>query len=96
MAMAAFAAGLWVTAVCRIVCVLDEPDVFGFAYGTLEHHPESGEEAFLVRRSDAGDVTIEIAAVSRPRARLAKLAGPIGRHIQLRTTEKYLDGLTGC
>jgi uncharacterized protein (UPF0548 family) len=29
---------------CRIVYVIDEPDRFGFAYGTLSEHAESGEE----------------------------------------------------
>ena len=29
-----------VIASCRIVAVVDEPDAFGFAYGTLTDHPE--------------------------------------------------------
>ena len=38
-----------VTAPCRVVYVVDEPDRRGFAYGTLTGHPESGEELFTVR-----------------------------------------------
>ena len=34
---------------CRVVYVVDEPHVRGFAYGTLPGHPESGEERFVVR-----------------------------------------------
>ncbi len=34
---------------CRVVYVIDQPDVRGFAYGTLPGHPESGEERFVVR-----------------------------------------------
>lgn len=94
-ALAARAVSLWVTAVCRIVGVIDEPHRFGFVYGTFDHHPECGEEAFIATRDDAGDVVIEISAVSRPSSRLAQLSGPIGRQIQHRTTEKYLDGLSG-
>jgi uncharacterized protein (UPF0548 family) len=33
---------------CRIVYVIDEPDRFGFAYGTLTEHVESGDERFIV------------------------------------------------
>ena len=32
---------------CRVVYVIDEPDIRGFAYGTLPGHPESGEERFV-------------------------------------------------
>ena len=35
---------------CRVVYVIDEPDVRGWAYGTLLGHPECGEERFVVRR----------------------------------------------
>ena len=54
-------------AACRIVSVVDEPDVFGFAYGTLPAHPEQGEEAFLVRREASGSVSFSITAFSRQR-----------------------------
>jgi len=84
---------LWVTANCRIVEVVDEPDRFGFAYGTLAHHPESGEESFLVRRDPATDeVRLEVVAVSRPTSLPAKLGGPIGRGFQRFMAGRYLDG----
>src|SRR6516164_10918085 len=38
---------------CRVVYVVDEPDIRGFAYGTLPGHPESGEARFVVRRDPA-------------------------------------------
>ena len=84
--------GIWVTAACRVVWVVDEPDAFGFAYGTLPHHPESGEESFVVRRRPDGSV-VEIVAVSKPQSILTKLAGPIGAYIQRRTAQQYLAGL---
>src|SRR5207248_746162 len=37
-------AGLWFLNGCRVVYVVDEPQRFGFAYGTLLDHAESGEE----------------------------------------------------
>src|SRR5207253_2806761 len=39
---------LWTLNACRIVYVVNEPRKFGFAYGTLPEHVESGEERFTV------------------------------------------------
>lgn len=80
-------------AACRIVYVIDEPDTFGFAYGTLPAHPEQGEEAFVIRRGPGGIVTFTITAFSRPRHPLARLGGPAARRIQLHTTRRYLNAL---
>jgi uncharacterized protein (UPF0548 family) len=83
-----------VTAVapCRVVYVIDEGDRFGFAYGTLEGHPESGEESFTVSRGDNG-VTFEVASFSRPASRIAQLGRPVARRVQTSTTRRYLTGL---
>jgi uncharacterized protein (UPF0548 family) len=85
-----------VIATCRITWVVDEPDRFGFGYGTLPIHPESGEEAFVVERDPhdaAGAVRLAITAFSRPRHPLVRLAGPIARRQQARATQGYLDAL---
>jgi uncharacterized protein (UPF0548 family) len=50
---------------CRIVYCSDEPNRFGFAYGTLLGHPERGEEAFHVVRGPDDSVTAHIVAFSR-------------------------------
>lgn len=86
--------GFWATGACRIVKVVDEPDRFGFVYGTLPHHPECGEEAFLVSRNPANpnSVTFSITAFSRGSKLPMKLSGPIGRFIQRRAAETYLTG----
>jgi uncharacterized protein (UPF0548 family) len=83
---------LHVLSACRIVRVVDEPDRFGFAYGTLPSHPEEGEERFVVTRS-AGSVTFEVVAFSRHHDLLTKLGGPIPRHLQTRATRQYLNGM---
>jgi uncharacterized protein (UPF0548 family) len=76
---------------CRIVYVVGEDgaatDVpvsrFGFAYGTLGEHAESGEERFTVEWDRASDkVWYDILAFSRPRHTLAKLAYPLSRSMQ--------------
>jgi uncharacterized protein (UPF0548 family) len=81
--------GLWWLNACRVVYVVDKQDGlvtrFGFAYGTLPEHVESGEERFLIEwnRSDNG-VWYDILAFSRPRQFLARLGHPWVRPLQKR------------
>ena len=84
-------------AACRIVAVVDEPHRWGFAYGTLPVHPESGEELFVVeRRPDEGDVVVfRIAVFWRPHELLTRLGAPVARILQRRATLAYLDAMTG-
>ena len=83
---------LFVTAVGRVVYVVEEPNRFAFAYGTLTAHPERGEEAFAVIRED-GRVRFEIVAFSRPRHPLARLGAPMTRLMQVRVTHAYLEAM---
>ena len=48
--------GRTVEAPVRVVSIIDEPDRKGFAYGTLDGHPLSGEESFVVERTPDGSV----------------------------------------
>lgn len=80
-------------AVCRIVSVVDEPDRYGFAYGTLPGHPARGEEAFLVERQRTA-VVFKVVVFSSPAELLARLGGPVTRRTQQRATKRYLEGLT--
>jgi uncharacterized protein (UPF0548 family) len=80
--------GLWWLNACRIVAVIDEDGEvrrFGFAYGTLPGHAESGEERFLVEWDrNEGGVWYDILAFSRPRHVLARLGYPLARRLQKR------------
>ena len=71
---------------CRIVYVVDEDGPlkrFGFAYGTLAEHAETGEERFTVEWNREQDtVWYDILAFSRPRKILARLAYPLSRSLQ--------------
>ena len=70
---------------CRIVYVLDEQGParrFGFAYGTLEDHSESGEERFTIERNEQGEVWYDILAFSRPHKLFAKVGYPLARFLQ--------------
>ena len=80
--------GFWSLNGCRVLYSLGSPrDVtrFGFAYGTLTNHAESGEELFEVfvdPRTE--DVVYRIRATSWPQATLARFGQPIVRALQER------------
>jgi uncharacterized protein (UPF0548 family) len=77
----------------RIVYVVDEPERFGFGYGTVEGHAERGEEAFIVEQDSDGSVRLRLTIFSRPEHALARLGAPVTRAVQLRATRAYLEGL---
>ncbi|WP_156690611.1 DUF1990 family protein [Mycobacterium sp. Marseille-P9652] len=84
----------FVPAPCRVVYVIDEPDVRGFAYGTLPGHPESGEERFVVGRDPTTDaVFAEVSAFSRPATWWSKAGGPVLRLGQRLIARLYLRGV---
>jgi uncharacterized protein (UPF0548 family) len=87
-AIMAWAAGLWTLNCCRIVYVVDESSPirnFGFAYGTLPGHVESGEELFQIEwDQNTNSVWYDILAFSRPNHFLTRLAYPLVRHTQKR------------
>jgi len=86
-AVAARTQGVWCLNVCRIVYVIDEagpPRRFGFAYGTLPGHVESGEERFLIEWQADDSVWYDILAFSRPRHPLARVGYPYIRRLQKR------------
>jgi uncharacterized protein (UPF0548 family) len=74
--------GFWSLHVARIVYVIDEPRRFGFAYGTLAEHAESGEEWFGVEQRDDDSVWYEVRAFSREKHILAKIGCPFTRSLQ--------------
>ncbi|MBJ7450549.1 MAG: DUF1990 domain-containing protein [Blastococcus sp.] len=61
----------------RVVAVVDRPDRCGFAYGTLEGHPVSGEEAFVLHRDDDGVVRLTLRSVTAPGAGRWRPAFPV-------------------
>jgi uncharacterized protein (UPF0548 family) len=83
----------FVDGTCRIVAVVNEPDRFGFAYGTLSIHPERGEESFLVARDTAGQVRFEVHGVSRPSIPFARALAPIADRLQDRAVRRYLSAM---
>lgn len=80
--------GFWSLNGCRVLYSVGGPlDTarFGFAYGTLTNHAESGEELFEVfidPRTD--EVAYQIRATSSPQTMLARVGQPIVRALQKR------------
>ena len=71
-----------VKAPCRVVWTAEEPRRTSWAYGTLDGHPESGEEAFTIDRTGDGTVWLTVSAFSRPAKWYTRAAGPATRGLQ--------------
>lgn len=87
-AIMGWAVGFWWLNSCRIVYTVEETGEttkFGFAYGTLPGHVESGEERFLIEWDRITDrVAYDILAFSKPNHVLTWLGYPLVRRSQKR------------
>ena len=83
--------GIWWINSAKIVYTIDEPDRFGFAYGTLPGHLEKGEECFWIEKDKKGSVFYHIKAFSKPAYWLVWLAYPIARKFQKRFVRESLS-----
>ena len=72
----------------RIVYLIDDAGPikrYGFAYGTLQEHAESGEERFMVEWNQEDDsVWYDLLAFSRPSHFLSRVGFPLARSLQKR------------
>lgn len=89
--------GLWFFNACRVVYTVDENGPvrrFGFAYGTLPEHAESGEERFIIEwNRDDDSVWYDLLAFSRPNQFLSKLAYPVARQLQKRFARDSMQAM---
>jgi len=83
-AVVARVGGLWWKNAARIVAAWDEPQRFGFAYGTLTGHVAAGEEWFQLELDAEERVRYEIRAYSQLRHWLPRLCAPWSRAVQKR------------
>ncbi|MGK2950208.1 MAG: DUF1990 family protein [Acidimicrobiales bacterium] len=74
----------------RIVAVVDEPQRFGFAYGTLAGHAEAGEELFLAEQTSPGHLRLTVRVQARPATLLARLGTPLVTLLQRAAARRYL------
>jgi uncharacterized protein (UPF0548 family) len=85
-AVLAWHGSFWSLNACRIIYVINEQgplNRFGFGYGTLPEHAESGEERFLIEWDRSQDIVFyDVIAFSNPNFILGWLAYPLVRYIQ--------------
>jgi uncharacterized protein (UPF0548 family) len=60
----------------QVVAMVELPDRCGFAYGTSEGHPVSGEEAFIVHRTPDAAIWLTLRSLTRPARGRWRLAFP--------------------
>jgi uncharacterized protein (UPF0548 family) len=81
----------------RIVYTVDEDGPvkrFGFAYGTLKEHSESGEERFLVEWiRESNVVSYDLFAFSKPGNLVVRALQPVARQLQRRFANESLDAM---
>ena len=76
---------------CRVVYVVDEPHVRGFAYGTLPGHPEIRRGAVRgAPRPVTSAVFAEVSAFSRPATWWSKAGGPFTSLLQRVMNKRYV------
>ena len=89
--------GFWSLNACRVVYLINEDGParkLGFAYGTLSHHVERGEERFTIEwHRDDDSVWYDILAFSRPNTFLVKLGLPLARMLQKRFARDSLSAM---
>jgi uncharacterized protein (UPF0548 family) len=89
--------GFWSLNGARVVYHVggtDDRAAFGFAYGTLTNHAESGEELFEVFiDGQSGHVMYLIRAVSWPQSALTRIGQPIVRFLQARFRRDSADAM---
>jgi len=84
---------LSVVARTRIAYVNESENAFSYAYGTLDGHPEEGEEAFILTIDENENVVLEIICFSKMKCIGTKIGKPVARYLQRRVTNNYLKAM---
>lgn len=77
----------------RVVAVIDEPDRYGWAYGSLPGHAETGEEGFMVAIGGDGAVTATVTLDAEPAPGVAALGAPVIKAFRSLAVQRYLQAL---
>ncbi|HEY9368119.1 DUF1990 domain-containing protein [Streptomyces sp.] len=96
--VSAGAGPLRLRAPCEVIWARYEERRIGFGYGTLDGHPECGEESFVVDLHDDGSVWFTVTAFSRPARWYSRLGGPVVpvlQHAYARRLGRTLARLAG-
>ena len=85
--------GLWWVNITRIAYVINDMEIFGFAYGTLPGHMEKGEELFQIRMDEKENVYFELIAISKPNTLIAKISYNMMRSLQKKFREEAANAV---
>jgi uncharacterized protein (UPF0548 family) len=86
-------AGITVIEPITVVRVVEEPDRVGFSYRTRPGHPVTGEEAFIVHRTDT-DVILTVRSLTAPSdTQPWRALYPFLRIVQVVAHNRYLRAL---
>lgn len=77
----------------KVIAVVDRSDRRGFAYGTLDGHPVTGEEAFIVTRGPDGSVWLTIRSLTSPGRGAWRAAYPLALVAQRLYRRRYVRAL---
>jgi uncharacterized protein (UPF0548 family) len=83
--------GVWWLNASRILYVLNDDRQYGFAYGTLPNHVETGEELFKISKNEQDDIYFSLTAFSRPRFWPVRLTYPLSRIFQKKFVKDSLQ-----
>ena len=87
-------AGIQFQAPIRVISVLDEPDAHTVTFGSLEGHPEKGEERMRVTISEDESVYFELRVVWAPDAWWLHPTMPWFKRIQRTHHDRFMSALT--
>jgi uncharacterized protein (UPF0548 family) len=77
----------------RVVAVVQQPTRCGFSYGTLDGHPVSGEEAFIVHRTADGQIWLTLRSLTRASEGRWRWAFPFLMVVQKYYRRRYVQAL---
>ncbi|WP_306231390.1 DUF1990 family protein [Agrococcus beijingensis] len=85
--------GFQIHAPMRVIAVEEEADSHGVIIGTLEGHPEAGEERFTIEIAEDETVFLHFRAIVREAAWWSKLGTPISKALRAKYHDRYMDVL---
>ncbi|MFP5251132.1 MAG: DUF1990 family protein [Actinomycetes bacterium] len=85
--------GMQIHAPMRVIAIEDEASSHGVILGTLEGHPEAGEERFTIEIVEDETVFLHFRALVRDAKWWVRLGSPIARAMRRRYHDRYMDVL---
>ncbi len=85
--------GTQIHAPMRVIAIEEEASSHGVILGTLEGHPEAGEERFTIEIVEDETVFLHFRALVRDAKWWVRLGSPIARAMRRRYHDRYMDVL---